>query len=449
MRTIVARATLPAIAALDGMPKLSKEYRDLVANEFCSLDELHGRQVEKLRTLLSHAYEHSPFYRRRFDDAGFDPRTLSRVEDLGKIPTLTKADIRAHGSALLATREPVANLVHSVSGGTTGPSIDLYNDRESLTRKLAAQLRFDSWSGWRPGDWMSVIWPATVDMSHGPPSLLERLKNSLSFRLILLQQAVIDASEFQAHLDEIVRKRATAIRGFPSQVAEMADFCHARGIDLPTVRGIITTGEPLDGSLRARIERGFGRKVFDSYRTREVGCIAQECSEHRGLHVSAETIVLELLPADGHDEAGKIVVTDLTNYCMPFIRYEIGDLGVPANRACPCGRSLPLLESMGGRTTDALYTADGKRVSPISVLPNLFHLLGILNQFRITQDRYDHLLIEMVGEPPEPSLLARQREAIDRIFGANMQVTYSYVERIQPGPSGKFPLIVSKIPPAQ
>jgi phenylacetate-CoA ligase len=192
--------------------------------------------------------------------------------------------------------------------------------------------------------------------------------------------------------------------------------------------------------------------VFDSYRTREVGCVAQECEEHQGYHISADTMYVETIPIERKKSVEKefpsyekILITDLTNYSAPIVRYEIGDVGNLSERRCPCGRGLPLLENIGGRISDLLYTPEGKKVSPVTVIPNLFHLIGIMNQFQIIQDKYDQLIIKLVKPEPEKFLIDRQKENIKKIFGSKMKVRYQIVDSIDPLKSGKYSFVISKI----
>ncbi len=454
-RHLVSELTLPAIASRDGIGALRPAVKRAAAQARLPAAQLQSLQVQRLRRLLTHAAESVPFYRDRLTQAGLNPAEFDSLEQLCAVPPLTKADIHAHADALIASGLDRATLTYSVSGGTTGRSIGLYNDRAALAEKLAAQMRFDRWAGWRPGDYMGLIWPATVDQSKAKSTWRSRLRNALSYREIKLHQIVIDPESFAAFADEMARTDATAIRGFPFQVDEVAGYFASEGRRLPALSGVITTGEPLYPDQRERIEWAFRCPVFDSYRTREVGCIAQECEVHHGYHVSADTVCVEVVPLDdpagsrhaAPGEAGKVLVTDLTNFAMPFIRYEIGDIGALSASACGCGREWPLLDSIGGRITDLLYTPDGRKISPITVLPNLFHMLGIMNQFRMIQDRLDHITIQMAGSAPDAALLDRQRTAFVEVFGPDMRYDIEYVERIEAVGSGKFPLVISKISP--
>lgn len=451
MKTFLTKNLIfPFFLWKDGLRGFTHNLRSLHASQYWTADRISDYQFRSLKNLISHAYNKSVFYKQRFDGMGLKPEDIRSFSDFAKIPVLTKNDIREHLPDILTEPVTSANLYHSISGGTTGISIDVYNDFDSLTRKRAALTRFEEWGGWRMGEWQSLIWPAAVDMVK--TTLKGKLRNILCEKAISLQMGVIEDEDIRVHLKELSVKRPTTIRGFPSQLTEVARYIHQEGVRVPPLRGVITTGEPLWPGDRQAIESAFKCRVFNSYRTREVGPIAQECENHDGLHVSAETLYLEVAPLPQGDstafneaDQGSIIVTDLTNYAMPFIRYQIGDIGFLRSTSCACGRGLPLLDNIGGRLTDVLYTCKGKRIAPVSIVPKLFHLLGIMNQFKVVQEAFDQLRIVMKMPEPPADLLDRQRKVIEDIFGKKIQVTYDFVDEIPPLPSGKYPFIESRI----
>lgn len=460
----IKQISFPLLIGLEEHRQLRRQLSGMMESQYFSSQRLLELQNNHILKLLEHAYKNCGYYRRVFDQSGFDYRTYKDTRDLRRIPILTKTDIRENLKDIIdssrcspdqfSADQCADSFIHSISGGTTGPSIDIFNDKLSMLKKQCAQLRFDAWGGWEIGKWMGLIWPAVVDHKNSEKNLKSKLRNYFGFRLIALQQSVIDEKEFLRFHESVHKRKVVTIRGFPFQVAEAAAYYKSKNMHLDRLKGIITTGEPLYPDQRALIETVFGCPVFDSYRTREAGCIAQECEFHNGFHISAETAYVEVVPdqrekhytdAGLNGIEGKIVVTDLTNYAAPLIRYEIGDIGTLSDRKCECGRGLPLIDNIGGRISDVLYTSEGKKISPVTVIPNLFHLVGIMNQFRLIQDRMDHIVIQMVKPAPDKKLLERQQENIKQIFGKNIKITYEYLDRIEPLGSGKYSFVVSKI----
>jgi phenylacetate-CoA ligase len=200
---------------------------------------------------------------------------------------------------------------------------------------------------------------------------------------------------------------------------------------------------------RRGIEETFGCKVFNRYGCEEVSLIACECEAQEGLHLNLNTLIVEFI-RDGRParagEAGAIVVTDLTNYGMPFIRYRVGDVGIPSANLCSCGRSLPLMESLEGRVADYVVTPDGSLISGISLTENFAMQLPEIKQLQIIQERRDFMVFKVVrGE----SFSAGSEEKIKNLalerFGPKVSFKCEYVDHIPQEATGKYRFCISKV----
>jgi len=447
MKSLVKYIFYPLITHYDGFPRLNRYLRELEASQYFSAEEIREIQFRRLKKLIEHAYTNVPFYKKRFDQSGFKPETFQDPTDLKLIPPLTKKDILENGELLLARNIHKNNMHRSSSGGTTGVMTWFYRDNKSLVPKEASQLRFEKWTGWDIGEWMSIIWPAVID-TH-PKNWKGKIKNYLAYRKNFLDFTVIDETAIKEHLLLMTKVKTTMIRAFPIPMVEVAKYVLDKNRNGISVKGIITTGEPLYQTQRNLIEKAFHCKVYNSYRTREIGAIAQECEKHQGLHINSESVYLEI-EAEEKDpeknmEHGKLLVTDLLNYASPFIRYEIGDVGSFANNSCPCSRGLPLLWEIGGRLVDVLYTVDGHKIATITVMPNLVQLLGITNQVQFEQHSRDRLTIRMSEPRPQSDVLEKQIKIAGRIFGEDVKISYDFVDQIPLLPSGKYRLVISHI----
>jgi len=447
MRSLVKNIFHPLVTTYDGFPGLNRQLVDLEKSQYFSAEEIREIQFRWLKKLIEHAYKNVPFYKKRFDQSGFQPEALKDSEDIRLIPPLTKKDILENGELLVAQNIPQNKMHRSSSGGTTGVMTWFYRDNRSLIPKEASQLRFEKWTGWKVGEWMSIIWPAVIDVH--PNNWKKIIKNYLAYRKNTLAFTVIDEKAIKQHLQLMQKMKTTLIRAFPIPMVEVAKYILEHGPDDFSVKGIITTGEPLYESQRNLIEKAFHCKVYDSYRTREIGAIAQECEEHSGLHINSESVYLEIAvdpnKPENNSQNGKLLVTDLFNYASPFIRYEIGDVGSLANNSCPCGRGLPLLQEVGGRLVDVLYTTDGQKIATITVMPNLVEHLGITNQIQFDQHSLDRLTIRMSKPRPDSEIIERQRKTAQKIFGENMLISYEFVDQIPLLPSGKYRLVISHV----
>jgi phenylacetate-CoA ligase len=201
----------------------------------------------------------------------------------------------------------------------------------------------------------------------------------------------------------------------------------------------------LTDSERHTIEKVFNSPVFNHYGCEEIGTIASECKAHEGLHVFGEGLYLEI-ESDNEVMPGRMLITDLVNYAMPLIRYDIGDAAILMSGKCPCGKTLPRLKEVSGRTADFLYTPDRKPVFGISILDTfVIHIPGF-KQVQIVQDAYDHLNFRIVKDNrfSEESLDQLKRNVIE-IFGDRMRYDLEYVEQIELTPRGKFRFSICRI----
>lgn len=316
-------------------------------------------------------------------------------------------------------------------------------DNACLASKEAALYRFEKWTGWDFGERMGLVWPAQQDYV-GHWTIKSRIKNELAGRQVVFPAAIIDDSSCEWYVQELLRKRPTMIRAFSSPVYELAKYLEKKGVDDIILKGVITTGEPLYVHQRELISRVFRCDVFDSYRSREAGPLAQECEVHHGMHINAESLYVEVDSsrnfAEEDESMGDLIITDLLNYGMPLIRYQMGDVGVLSKRVCPCGRGLPILDNIKGRTADIFITPEKKRIAAGSLVLYLVdEAPGVLGQVQIIQDRIDHLTIRMTRDPsPTPEIMDYQRTTVRRLFGDKMQVSFDLVDKIPMEKSGKY-----------
>ena len=419
-------------------------------SQYWGIEAIRELQYAKLKKLLCHAYVNCDYYKERFDEAGFNPFEFRNLTEIEKVPLLDKRDIRKNVAALTAKNFSSKELHFSETGGTTGVKMKFYRDNHCIAPKEAALLRFEKWAGWDFGQQVGIVWPAQQDYV-GHWTFKAKIKNEFYRREIVLPAAILEEKSISAYIANLRKKKPAIIRAFTSPLYEIARYIIDRGISDIKVKGVITAGEPLYLHQREVIKQAFHCEAFDSYRTREAGTVAQECEEHRGLHINAESLYIEVLTTEhlhnGSNEPGEVVITDLLNYGMPLIRYKIGDIAVLSNEKCPCGRGLPLIHSLQGRVSQTFYTPDGRKVSSGSLVLYLVdEAPGYFGQVQIIQERIDHLIIRMTNDPPPGDELKKyQLEKVRELFGPEMKVTFEAVEKIDREKSGKYMFAISKV----
>jgi len=237
------------------------------------------------------------------------------------------------------------------------------------------------------------------------------------------------------------------ITGYPSALTLFSDFCRKNSVHLHEPDAVITGGETLYPEQRDLIEEVLSAPVFNSYGSREFADIAFECQEHSGLHIAADLHLVELIHSSGRPardgELGEIVVTDLLNMYMPFIRYRTGDLAVASGRSCDCGRGLPLLERVEGRSFDTIRTPEGKMVGGF-FWTRLSRSVPGIRRFQIEQKALNWIDFRIVaGQGWEKENIEILRNKIKDNCGSNMHVNFLLVDEIPLTPSGKSKFVIS------
>jgi len=376
---------------------------ELNRTQWLSKDELFELQRDKLHRLLEYAYEHVPYYHHSFDRAGFHPDdVLTSLSALQKIPILTKSIIRKNLNDLLTTepqrREQMSRLT---TGGSTGHPLVFMQDNDFRDYVTADIHRHLGWASWELGQPHAYIWGASFEVETAT-AVRVRLMNWALNRFVT-NAYILSEESMSAFAAQVRRRRPRILFGYPSSVYRFAEFARARGWDDIKFDAIFSSAEVLYPAQRRLIEQVFDGRMFDRYGTRELGGICCECQAHTALHVSIENVYVEILrDLDGDElaqpgETGHIVVTNLNNYGMPFIRYSVEDMGAWSSiENCPCGRGLPLMDLVQGRRVDMFKTKDGRAVWGGFASP-LFGMDGV-KQFQLVQKSLDRVVARIVRD---------------------------------------------------
>ncbi|MEW6116829.1 MAG: phenylacetate--CoA ligase family protein [Nitrospirota bacterium] len=441
---IARRIVAPLWAFKERSPYL-KHLAYLKTSPYRPIGEVRADQWRRLKDLLGHAYRNTAYYAAAFRAGGIVPDDIASWEDFTRLPLLTKEDIRAHKDDMVARNMPRERLMPKKTSGSTGVSLEFYVDEESLQWKRACALRHDMWTGWKLGERVGALW--------GNPEYRKNwrghVRNALLERAIYLDTLKMDEQEMLAFYYRIKRKKPTLLFGHAHSLFLFARFLDRRGLADIRPMGIISSAMVLHDFERREIEKVFDCSVTNRYGCEEVSLIACECSEHKGFHINMDTLVVEFIREGRPVQAGEpgaVVVTDLTNRGMPFIRYKVGDAGVPSDRACRCGCTYPLIESLEGRSADYVVTPEGKYISGISLTENFAMLLGGIKQLQIVQEHLDYLIFRIVkGESFTSSLLKDLDRLVVQRFGKGIRYSVQFVDSIQQERSGKYRFCISNI----
>jgi phenylacetate-CoA ligase len=423
-----------------------RTYRSLARGQFDTAEALELRTQARLNEIVCHAATTSPFHRHRLESAGIDPRKVRRISDLGRLPLMTKADVREATDEILATTFQRSELVVAKTGGSTGTALTVYCDRRGIQRRQGAALLTDTWSGWRIGQPIAAVW----GNPPLPTTLRNRLRGAVKDRFLWLDTMRLNHAAVEAFVDGWRRLRPTMLYGHAHSLYLLAGMLEETGETLRP-RAIIATSMMLLKQEREVIERVYSCPVTNRYGCEEVSLIASECEHHAGLHINAEHVAVEILREDGTPcppgEDGRIVVTEFVNMAMPMLRYEVGDRGVLEDQACPCGRPHPRLRSVTGRTADFLVAADGSRVAGISLIENTLTRYPGIAQLQVLQEEVGRIQLNIVRAAGwDPSVEAALTHVFRASLGEALIVEMRFVDGIAQEPNGKYRFSICRIP---
>lgn len=409
-------------------------------------EQIAALQWQRLKRLLEHCHREVPYYQRRWRELGVVPADIRNLDDYAKLPLLTKADIRANFDELQADSWR-GRLLTKATGGSTGEPMRFGYTRESNDRRTAVMWRGYEWAGSRMGRRTLFLWGGAV----GEPTRTHQLKDAIYNRLFarhVLNSFHMTEANMAEYADAIDRYRPEIIVAYVGPLVRLAQWLIANKRRIWRPQGIIGAAEALHEFQREIIEQAFGAPAFNTYGCREFMLIAAECEKRHGLHVNADHLVVELhkpqhAPSDTH--TGEVVITDLFNYGMPFLRYANGDMATAATEACSCGRGLPLLSRVDGRVLDAIRTPSG-HVLPGEFFPHMLKDVPGVQRFQLVQRQLDRLDLAIVrGADFDEASLAYIRREVAKVLGDSVALDCRFVDDIPLTPSGKLRVTVSEL----
>jgi phenylacetate-CoA ligase len=437
MLDLLHRQVLQPLIALK---RRSQHLQDLAWLERTQYDTpavVEARQLAMLQVSLQHAYDMVPYYRTQWTKLGIHPSDVRSLKDVARLPVLTKADIRTHNESLLSKSFSRDKLRLKTTSGSTGVPLKIYLDERGAQFKTALTLRSDEWSGWRRGQRVAKVWGNPEYRHFG---LRGRLRNAIVDRAIYLDTIQLNDDRIREFVSVLRKYQPGLLFGHAHSLYLLA--CKLRSMKVDDIRphGIISTSMPLHDWQRTVIEQVFGTPATNRYGCEEVSLIACECEQHQGLHIAAESVFTEVEPD------GKLLVTDLTNFAMPLIRYRVGDVVSPPVKRCPCGRGLPTIGKVEGRDADYVLTPAGNLISGISLTENFAMQIPGTAQLQVIQESRTELRLKLVKDEEFREASVRKiSDLVRTLFGPTMKFEVEYVDAIPQEPSGKYRFCISKV----
>jgi len=421
-------------------------YKKLVRNQWKPYAELKRDQEKQLRHLIEFSYENIPYYRNLFKNLGLLPRDIRTVEDLEKLPILTKNIIKEHWEEFKPANLSSMKYYSRATGGSTGTPFHYRLSKRD--RFLSAALLYRGWGygGYHLGD--KMVFLAGSSLGVGTTSHLTTRAHEISRNIRKLSSYNMGKKEMQDYAGVLNAFQPKFIRGYASSLYFYAKWLEENDVSVPSPNAVFTTAEKLFPHMRETIGRVFECEVFDAYGLNDGGVSAYECPEHLGLHIDTERSVMEVVDQHGHqvDEGqGSILATSLHNFAMPFIRYNTGDAGQTLTDKCGCGRKSLLLREILGREYEMLLTPEGQGVFGGFFTTQIFDNIPSVREFQVVQKEIDRLVIRIVPEQGfDEKALAYIRTKI-LAKSENWNIEFQLVDAIDRSRAGKYKFVINEV----
>ncbi|WP_158498778.1 phenylacetate--CoA ligase family protein [Magnetospira sp. QH-2] len=412
-------------------------HQQLSESQWLSPEQVLAKQLSQAEVLLAHAAQVVPFYRDRLAVLKGIKRGTMNMEHWRRIPILKRSDIQEHRAALVAKKLPVGHgkTLEVRTSGSTGRPISVLTTLVTRTVFAALNLRYHVWHGRdfekksariTRGKTAKQV-PPTASWVPGYPS-----GPPLSFNVM---------NPVPEQLDWLIKEQPGYLLTYPSNLTALLRHSEERGARVPGLLAVATMGEVLEPETRDLCRRVWDTPLADAYSSQELGMIALQCPDHDSYHVQSENILLEVLDDDDvpcpPGQVGRLVLTDLHNFALPLIRYDIGDYGV-LGEACSCGRGLPVLRRVIGRTRNMVQLPSGDRLWP-SIPSKVLTDIAPIRQFQLVQQKMDEIEVRLVvPEPLAEATEEKVRACLRDLLGYAFKLPITYLDEIPRAANGKY-----------
>lgn len=422
-------------------------YDFLERSQWWPKEEVEAYQAKRLATIIKYCYEYVPYYQEIFRKRKIRPNDIVSVDGLRKLPILTKEDVVNNLDKLISRKVSIKDrrrLQSTHTSGSTGKPMLFYHDRK-------ARFINDAFRAWRLS--LARIKPYSKFIKlWSRPFLEKNIKNIALHEPSLLRLSLSNApcaiDEANKHLHFIKKFKPDYVAGSPSFLYALACYAQDKGHDDIQFSVFFSHYESLYPYQKSAIEKQFNCEIFRYYSSEEYPVFAVECEKHAGLHIETRKGAMEILDDNGqfvkNGTCGRIVCTGFDNFVMPLIRYDIGDIGAIAPGQCSCGRSLPLLQSLEGRSNEFLFYKN-KYIYP-ATLSFLLQRFRNIKECQFVQEESEKIRINIVKRK-QYSLQDTDQliKNVQQIVNGQLSVDVNFVDKISRTGMGKFQFVVNRL----
>jgi phenylacetate-CoA ligase len=418
----------------------------LKESQYWDEDSMNNYRLLKLQRLIKHAFYNVPYYRELFNAHGIRPEDIKSLDDIKRIPILTKELARANQKKLIADNINFSQVKRGKTGGTTGVPLEVYSDANNRSYTWASYYRWYNWINIDKGDRVLTFWGAKTVLTTSIRmkfqwKLIDWFQNNKTINSFGMSENTMPGI-----YAEVIKYNPILIKGYLSAILLLAEYMKKN--KLPPnkgLRALSCTSETLLPSYRQLIEEVFSAPIYDQYGCGEVSAISYECSKQEGLHINEEHVLVECIESNDLDvvnEEGRLIVTSLDNYVMPFIRYENGDTASIYTKKCSCKLPSQLMSSVVGRTTETITLKNGGKVHGVfftDILDEIGITTDFISRFQIVQYKSGSIDFKLETRDSIP------KEMIDRLESESLKfinyVRIILVDHISNEENGKYKYI--------
>ncbi len=427
--------------------KIRENIYELEQSQNKHISDIERLSSEKLKKLLHFSIDNVTSYKNAnctHEDIDNNP-----LEALKKFPVLTKRRFMENSEAYISLNADRASLIPNRSGGSTSETVRFFMDRKTAGYYEAARWRGLSWWGIKPWDRSIMVWGSPLELGRNR-QLVYRLKEKYLKNRIIIPAYYLKPEHISKYMRKINCYRPSYMYGYASSLHALSVLMLSKGLKLKKpLKAIVSTAETLHDFQREAIEKAFRCPVVNEYGARDAGIIAYQC-KNGSMHISAENMIVETVDMLSGEtvengKPGLVLITDLNNYSMPRLRYQVGDVACLSIKPCTCGLGLPVLDKIEGREDDIFVSTDGKLIHGHFFNHIVRNLKGI-RQFQAVQESRSSLALKIIkNEYFDQSEIDHFIKEIKKNMG-DINIDLQFTDEIPPSPSGKFRYAIRKFP---
>jgi phenylacetate-CoA ligase len=378
-----------------GKPGAIGAFRNASYNQNLPPDQLNELSWNKTLKLLHLAYANVPWYKELFASINLHPGDIKHPEDFYKIPILTREQVKENFVKFISDKIDPHSLKISTTGGSSGQPLKIGMDPR--VNREVPKWQMLSWWGLSPVSNMASIYRGTH--SSGLKGLSLNLIN-WPRKTVRMDATNITETGIKDFIKAYSKYKPRLIHGYVGALDALADYINDNDIILKPPNVVWSTAAPITSIQERKISKAFNAPVCDQYGCSEIYYVAAECSHKKGLHIFSDSVRVEILDDNNMPvkpgQYGKIVLTNLNEYCFPLIRYENGDKGRLLSETCTCGLTLPLMDKIKGRISDNIILPDGTVLSGEYLTTIFDNYTEEIRQFQIIQHKSSAIAVRIV-----------------------------------------------------